>query len=332
MENRRKVIALLELAGKTDVDITRILDNEDKLGQGMFLQSNFVSQRVKKYIDRTRNEPGKIHELSRASGTSRLEIISLENQLVEQEKCHMAQIVQLENEQRLSCRERDSERDQFEHRINELSNHINSMHANQDTIVNELMAAKSDLRKVERNWMSERECLLRKLQFVKHYGSVSLPSNIEGGFYTDARGEARRGTDQKTQRQIQTLNAEIADQKNLTSDYRNKLLSLEREMETLRDQNVASKDVLKKRTKSMCEQVETLSERYEGLEIRRKREAEGYQADISALKQKLKQLEQQLVRATINKAKEHDYIRTIRAYDEELQKLRIRVKQKWQDP
>ena len=58
-----------------------------------------------------------------------------------------------------------------------------------------------------------------------------------------------------------------------------------------------------KRTKSMCEQVENLSGRYEGLEIRRKREAEGYQADISALKQKLKHLEQQLVRATINKAK-----------------------------
>ena len=53
----------------------------------------------------------------------------------------------------------------------------------------------------------------------------------------------------------------------------------------------------------MSEQVEIISERYESLETRRKREAEGYQADISTLKQKLKHLEQQLVRATINKAK-----------------------------
>ena len=58
----------------------------------------------------------------------------------------------------------------------------------------------------------------------------------------------------------------------------------------------------------MCEQVEILSERYESLETRRKREAEGYQADISTLKQKLKHLEQQLVRATINKAKGKPYI------------------------
>ena len=53
----------------------------------------------------------------------------------------------------------------------------------------------------------------------------------------------------------------------------------------------------------MCEQVEILSERYESLEIRRKREGEGYQTDISTLKQKLRHLEQQLVRATITKAK-----------------------------
>ena len=54
MENRRKVTALLELAGKTDVDITRVLDNEDKLGTGIFLQSSFVSQRVKSYIERAK--------------------------------------------------------------------------------------------------------------------------------------------------------------------------------------------------------------------------------------------------------------------------------------
>ena len=46
-------------------------------------------------------------------------------------------------------------------------------------------------------------------QFVQHYGSVALPSNVEGGFYTDARGEVRRSADQKAQRQIQKLNASI---------------------------------------------------------------------------------------------------------------------------
>ena len=54
VENRRKITALLELAGKTDTDITRVLNNEDKVGQGVFLQSSFVSQRVKNYIERAK--------------------------------------------------------------------------------------------------------------------------------------------------------------------------------------------------------------------------------------------------------------------------------------
>ena len=37
------------------------------------------------------------------------------------------------------------------------------MHDNQEAMVTELTAAKSDLRKTERKWMSEKETLMRKL-------------------------------------------------------------------------------------------------------------------------------------------------------------------------
>ena len=53
----------------------------------------------------------------------------------------------------------------------------------------------------------------------------------------------------------------------------------------------------------MIEQVESLKSRYEACETRRKREGEGYQADINILRQKLKHVEQQLIRASIAKAK-----------------------------
>ena len=49
----------------------------------------------------------------------------------------------------------------------------------------------------------------------------------------------------------------------------------------------------------MIEQVESLKSRYEACETRRKREGEGYQADINILRQKLKHVEQQLIRANI---------------------------------
>ena len=56
----------------------------------------------------------------------------------------------------------------------------------------------------------------------------------------------------------------------------------------------------------MVEQVESLKDRYTQLERRKRSETEGYQADIKLLRQKVKQVEQQLVRASIAKAKGKD--------------------------
>ena len=53
----------------------------------------------------------------------------------------------------------------------------------------------------------------------------------------------------------------------------------------------------------MVDQVDLLRDRYENLEKRRKGEAEGYQADINLLKQKLRHVEQQLIRSAVTKTK-----------------------------
>ena len=53
----------------------------------------------------------------------------------------------------------------------------------------------------------------------------------------------------------------------------------------------------------MVEQVEHLKDKYESLENRRKNEAQGYQTDVKILKEKLRHVEQKLVRATLAKCK-----------------------------
>ena len=89
----------------------------------------------------------------------------------------------------------------------------------------------------------------------------------------------------------------------LLSIYQKFLSALDTEMQSLRDQSNANKEVLKSRTKSMVDQVDLLRDRYENLEKRRKGEAEGYQADINLLKQKLRHVEQQLIRSAVTKTK-----------------------------
>lgn len=53
----------------------------------------------------------------------------------------------------------------------------------------------------------------------------------------------------------------------------------------------------------MVEQVEVLKERYDSLEKRKRNEVAGYQSDIRILRQKIRQVEQQLIRASLAKAK-----------------------------
>ena len=81
------------------------------------------------------------------------------------------------------------------------------------------------------------------------------------------------------------------------------LLAMDAEMTNLKDLANANKEVLKSRTKSMVDTVNTLKERYESLEKRRKNEGEGYQSDIKLLKQKLEHLEQKLILSSVTKTK-----------------------------
>ena len=53
--------------------------------------------------------------------------------------------------------------------------------------------------------------------------------------------------------------------------------------------------------------MEHLKEKYESLEQRRKVEAQGYQTDVKILQDKLRHVEQKLVRATLAKVKGKQY-------------------------
>ena len=70
----------------------------------------------------SQHDPSRFASLRRTVESARLEILALENQLNEQEKCHLEQIAMLENERRLNAKDREAERNQYEGRIAELSN------------------------------------------------------------------------------------------------------------------------------------------------------------------------------------------------------------------
>ena len=83
---------------------------------------------------------------------------------------------------------------------------IKTLEGNHDATAKDLIEAKTDFRKTERHWMAEKEFLMRKVQFLQHYGSVVPPSIDGGGYFTENRSNLRRGGDLKVHRDLQKLN------------------------------------------------------------------------------------------------------------------------------
>ena len=52
MEDRRKLVACLELCGKSDHEITRLLDGADRKGE--LSGDPFVPQRIQDYMDKAK--------------------------------------------------------------------------------------------------------------------------------------------------------------------------------------------------------------------------------------------------------------------------------------
>ena len=52
MEDRRKLVACLELCGKSDHEITRLLDGADRKGE--LSDDPFVPQRIQDYMDKAK--------------------------------------------------------------------------------------------------------------------------------------------------------------------------------------------------------------------------------------------------------------------------------------
>ena len=141
---------MLEICGKTDEDISRVIAQADReadelANEGGSQRDVYMPPRIKHYLQVSKvsnyiimlfllqeynhlyiyilfqKHPSKIH-LKRTHEGLKMEILALENQVQEQEKCHMEQISTLENERRLHSRDQGCIRDQYETRIAEMGN------------------------------------------------------------------------------------------------------------------------------------------------------------------------------------------------------------------
>ena len=74
---------------------------------------------------------------------------------------------------------------------------------------------------------------------------------------------------------------------------------MEEELCKLREESDASKGLFKQRTEKLTKRLELMNSRYEALDKRRTLEVEGYKSDIKLLRQRLKEVENQLYKVLL---------------------------------
>ncbi len=148
---------------------------------------------------------------------------------------------------------------------------------------------KYEYRAKERDWMTEKDQLLRQLDHCREQMDVSegvdpvLGMSIPGG---DARGP--RGATAKH------LHLQLKQAQQLADNYREQCIAMEEDMCKLREETEASKGLFKQRSEKMSKRLGLMNSRYEALERKRALEIEGYKNDIKLLRQRLKEVEKQL--------------------------------------
>lgn len=96
------------------------------------------------------------------------------------------------------------------------------------------------------------------------------------------------------------LQLQLQQAQQLTDNYREQCISMEEELCKLREESDASKGLFKERTEKLTKRLELMNGRYEALDKRRTLEVEGYKSDIKLLRQRLKEVENQLYKVLLS--------------------------------
>ncbi len=112
---------LLRACGQTEADLDRVIAQVDREGGGGTAErTSVLSDQLRKHVQATKDRPPR-RGLQKTTEGLKLEIASLEQQLTEQERCHLEQVSTLENERRILLRDQDAIFGQYEEKAAELA-------------------------------------------------------------------------------------------------------------------------------------------------------------------------------------------------------------------
>ncbi|NWH79600.1 CCD77 protein, partial [Piaya cayana] len=341
LEDRKKIQHLLALVGTDKGEVTYFLKEPPHKASSIFLQNSAFDCTLKTYIKRNASKlaakgdkPESPERYHKDNQTLLLQVEALQAQLEEQTQLAKEQVEALLEDRRIHMEEAQVQHQRDQDKIKTVTD---KLHKTQNLLyesTRDFLQLKFDARANEKAWMAEKDSLLRKLDTDPDQLISKESGRAKKQRDTKKMLQADDGAWKPHSREVKRLQEKLMQEQRLSNMYREQCVTLEGELARIREEGDASRELFKERSEKMGKRLKLVTQKYEALEKRRNMEVEGFKNDIKHLRQKLKDVEKQLFKVTLNMGPDQDLAilhevrqgnRLTRKIQEDLKNLKAKI-------
>ncbi|KAM4747334.1 coiled-coil domain-containing protein 77 [Rhinophrynus dorsalis] len=252
------------------------------------------------------DEP-KISEKS-DSQTLLLQIEALQAQLEEQTRLSKEQVESLLDDRRIRMEEAQVQHQRDQDKIKAMTDKLNKTQKLLYESTRDFLQLKFEGRANEKSWMAEKDRLLQELDRCRDQLALSRDPDREREQELQIMrlSQAERAARSSRHEEVKSLSEQLAQAHRLSDMYREQCVALEDELAKIREEGDVGREIFKERSDKVAKRLQLMTQRYEALEKRRSMEVEGFKTDIKLLRQRLKDVEKQLFKVTLNIGPDQD--------------------------
>ena len=246
VESQRKINLLLKMCGKADSEIVEMLDKSSPISNSD-IQKHPKLKQLKDQVS---------YKQQKSSQSLELEVAHLNQQILDQERLHRTQLKEERGLWRKAEKIHLQDKNSLREKINSIQQSVSGLENQIEILTSQINKQKCDYRKNENRWLNDRSVLMRKIEFFEKYGTLE-------GTHTEQRIKARLAGDKKGKDKLENLEKDVEKKEREIQRNKEEILSLKNEIFKEKAKSEAAANILAKKTKSMTEKVNVLTDRCE---------------------------------------------------------------------
>ncbi|XP_056138504.1 coiled-coil domain-containing protein 77 [Lampris incognitus] len=264
------------------------------------------SSRRTKFVEGVNGET--VEQYKEDNQTLLLQVEALQAQMEEQTRLAKEQVESLMEDRRIYVEEGQVQNQRDQERIIALTEKLKHTQDLLYESTRDFLQLKFATRAQEKSWMVEKDRFLRELDSCQDRLRKSRYWDDEPG---PGRGwqpssptllinQSQPESHQAHKGELRAIQEDLKQAHHLAEMYREQCINLEADLAQIREEGDVGREIFKERSDKMSKRLQLMTQRYEALEKRRVMEVEGFKTDIKQLRQKLKDVEKQLLKFTLN--------------------------------